>query len=72
MLHGGRATVSGRRSEASLYDFSLATYDTGDSFDQSAAKGFIEIYGLTSKLAAARDARFGNAEDLGQAGGIDA
>ena len=57
VLHGGRATVTGRRSDARLYDFNLATYDTGDTFDQSAAKGFIEIYGLSSKLAAARDVR---------------
>ncbi|HEY5553963.1 MAG TPA: argininosuccinate synthase, partial [Cellulomonas sp.] len=70
VLHGGRATVTGRRSDSSLYDFNLATYDTGDTFDQSAARGFIEIYGLTSKLSAARDVRFGNAEDLGHAGGI--
>ncbi|WP_225754200.1 argininosuccinate synthase [Actinotalea sp. Marseille-Q4924] len=65
VLHGGRATVTGRRSEASLYDFNLATYDTGDTFDQSHAKGFIEIYGLTAKLSAARDVRFGNGVDLG-------
>jgi argininosuccinate synthase len=69
-LHGGRATVTGRRSEASLYDFNLATYDTGDTFDQAAARGFIEIYGLSAKLAAARDERFGNAPDLGTQGGI--
>ena len=56
-LHGGRAVVTGRRSEESLYDFNLATYDTGDTFDQSQAKGFIELWGLPSKLAAARDAR---------------
>jgi argininosuccinate synthase len=56
-LHGGRAVVTGRRSEQSLYDFNLATYDTGDTFDQSLAKGFIELWGLPSKLAAARDAR---------------
>ena len=65
VLHGGRATVSGRRSDASLYDFNLATYDTGDTFDQSNAKGFIEIYGLTAKLSAARDVKFGNGVDLG-------
>ncbi|MEU0053703.1 argininosuccinate synthase [Streptomyces sp. NPDC006184] len=53
-LHGGRAVVTGRRSEASLYDFDLATYDTGDTFDQSAAKGFIDIYSLSSKIAAKR------------------
>ncbi|WP_024288665.1 argininosuccinate synthase [Cellulomonas sp. KRMCY2] len=65
VLHGGRAVVTGRRSESSLYDFNLATYDTGDTFDQSHAKGFIEIYGLTAKLSAARDVKFGNGVDLG-------
>ncbi|MCC3774937.1 argininosuccinate synthase [Streptomyces sp. UNOB3_S3] len=54
-LHGGRAVVTGRRSETSLYDFNLATYDTGDTFDQSMSKGFIEIFGLSSKIAAKRD-----------------
>ena len=59
VLHGGRATVNGRRSESSLYDFNLATYETGDTFDQSSSRGFIDIYGLQSKLAAARDVRLG-------------
>ncbi|MGW1989136.1 argininosuccinate synthase [Embleya sp. NPDC001921] len=54
-LHGGRAVVTGRRSDQSLYDFNLATYDTGDTFDQSQAKGFIELFGLSSKIAARRD-----------------
>ncbi|WP_200302864.1 argininosuccinate synthase [Streptomyces adelaidensis] len=54
-LHGGRAVVTGRRSASSLYDFNLATYDTGDTFDQAAAKGFIDIYSLSSKIAAQRD-----------------
>ncbi|MEU1687980.1 argininosuccinate synthase [Micromonospora sp. NPDC005707] len=58
-LHGGRATVTGRRSEASLYDFGMATYDTGDTFDQSLAKGFVQLWGLPSRMAAARDARLG-------------
>ncbi len=58
-LHGGRAVVTGRRSDASLYDFHLATYDAGDSFDQSLAKGFVDLWGLPSKLAAVRDARLG-------------
>jgi argininosuccinate synthase len=58
-LSGGRATVTGRRSQASLYDFSLATYDEGDMFDQSLAKGFVDLWGLPSRLAAARDARLG-------------
>jgi argininosuccinate synthase len=58
-LHGGRAVVTGRRSEASLYDFGLATYDSGDTFDQSLAKGFVDLWGLPSRMAAARDARAG-------------
>ena len=53
--HGGRAVVNGRRSERSLYDFNLATYDAGDSFDQSLAKGFVQLWGLPSKIAARRD-----------------
>ncbi|MFJ3221629.1 argininosuccinate synthase [Kitasatospora sp. NPDC086801] len=55
VLHGGRAVVNGRKSDQSLYDFDLATYDTGDTFDQSMSKGFIEIFGMSSKLAARRD-----------------
>ncbi|MFJ5231539.1 argininosuccinate synthase [Kitasatospora sp. NPDC088391] len=55
VLHGGRAVVNGRKSDQSLYDFNLATYDTGDTFDQSMSKGFIEIFGMSSKIAARRD-----------------
>jgi argininosuccinate synthase len=57
VLHNGTATVTGRRSEASLYDFNLATYDAGDTFDQSLAKGFVELWGMPSKIAASRDLR---------------
>ena len=59
VLHGGRATVVGRRSEQSLYDFGLATYDSGDTFDQSRAKGFIDLWALPSTIAAERDLRHG-------------
>jgi len=55
-LQGGRAVVTGQKSDQSLYDFSLATYDTGDTFDQSLSKGFIEIWSLPSKISARRDA----------------
>ncbi len=54
-LQGGRAVVTGRRSPAALYDYSLATYDSGDSFDQQLAKGFIELFGLPAKISADRD-----------------
>ena len=60
-LHGGRAVVTGRRSEAALYDYSLATYDTGDLFDQSLAKGFVELWGLPTKIAAIRDRKVAQA-----------
>jgi len=57
VLHGGVANVTGRRSPESLYDFNMATYDTGDTFDQSLAKGFVQLWGLPSRMAAARDLR---------------
>jgi len=56
-LHAGRAWVTGRRSAESLYDYNLATYDSEDVFDQSLAKGFIDLWGLPSKIASRRDPR---------------
>ena len=50
VLHGGHIAVNGRRSAESLYDFNLATYDEGDTFDQSSAKGFVHVHGLSSKI----------------------
>lgn len=55
VLHGGSVIVNGRRSAESLYDFNLATYDEGDTFDQTAARGFVQIHGLSSKISARRD-----------------
>ena len=54
-IHAGQAVVTGRKSDQSLYDFDLATYDTGDQFDQSHAKGFIELWALPGKIAAKRN-----------------
>lgn len=45
-LEGGTARVVGRTSSESIYDQALATYDKGDAFDHSAAKGFVELWGL--------------------------
>lgn len=56
-MHAGRCWVTGRRSEASLYDFDMATYDEGDTFDQSLAKGFVDLWGLPSRIASARNLR---------------
>ena len=54
-LHQGRAVVTGRKSAESLYDFSLATYDTGNTFNQDSARGFIDIWSLPSRISARRD-----------------
>jgi argininosuccinate synthase len=51
-LQRGSATVVGRRSPYSLYRHDLATYDEGDIFDQSAAVGFIHLWGLPARTQA--------------------
>ncbi len=51
-LHKGMATIVGRKSPKSLYDYSLATYDSADQFDRSAAPGFIHIWGLPVRVQA--------------------
>jgi argininosuccinate synthase len=49
-LSPGACTVVGRRSHASLYDLSLATYGGGDAFDQRLAEGFVTLWGLPLKV----------------------
>ncbi len=51
-LARGRATVVGRKAPESLYDHALATYDKGDTYDQAAAVGFINIWGLQTRVQA--------------------
>jgi len=51
-LFKGSCSVVGRKSPYSLYSYGLATYDKGDVFDQSAAAGFIHIWGLPVKTQA--------------------
>ena len=41
-----QCSIVGRKSENSLYDHALATYDSGDQFDHNAALGFIKLWGL--------------------------
>ena len=38
--------VTGRRSEHSLYDYELATYDAEDSFRHEDSAGFVRLWGL--------------------------
>ncbi|KXZ13693.1 argininosuccinate synthase [Bacillus nakamurai] len=49
-LFKGHAIVEGRKSEFSLYDEKLATYTKDDAFDHHAAIGFIELWGLPTKV----------------------
>lgn len=49
-FYKGNCTVVGRKSDYSLYTYELATYDAGDEFDHKAAKGFIDLHGLTCKV----------------------
>jgi argininosuccinate synthase len=50
-MEKGSLRVVGRESEYSLYRNDLATYATGSTFDQSLAKGFVELWGLQSVIA---------------------
>jgi len=47
-LFKGSSVVVGRKSEDSLYQHGLATYDRGDTFDHAAAVGFIRLWGLSA------------------------
>ena len=51
-LYKGSARVVGRSSDYSIYDLGLATYGRGSKFDQKNAVGFIELWGLQSRVAA--------------------
>lgn len=51
-LQAGAAVVVARKADESLYDRGLATYDRGDTYDQSAAVGFINIWGLQTRTQA--------------------
>nr|WP_274705050.1 argininosuccinate synthase [Dethiosulfovibrio faecalis] len=48
-LFKGMATVTGLKSLSSVYSHDLATYSEEDSFDHSAAVGFIKVWGLPLK-----------------------
>lgn len=54
-LYKSQAIVAGRKSQNSLYDRSLATYETGDSFRHDSAVGFIDIWGLPLRVWAQQE-----------------
>ncbi len=45
-LEPGSCEVEGRRSDSSLYDYGLATYDAEDSFRHEDSAGFVRLWGL--------------------------
>jgi len=47
----GGMRIVGSKSEESLYQHKLSTYDHTSTFDQNAAVGFIELWGLPSRVA---------------------
>ena len=49
-LFKGSAYVVGRKSNHALYDLKLATYDKGHTFNQASSPGFIDLWGLHSKI----------------------
>ena len=51
-LYRGGLQVVGRKAPESLYRLELATYGSGDAFDQGAAKGFIHLWGLPLRTQA--------------------
>ena len=58
-LYKGNAMVIARQSPYSTYDYEVATYEAVSTFDQSLAKGFVELWGfptvLSSKLRFRRE-----------------
>jgi argininosuccinate synthase len=49
-LYKGSMLVIGRSSPYSLYDKNLANYNIKTSFNQSYSKGFIELWGLQTRM----------------------
>ena len=71
-LFKGSCRAVGRRSPKSLYQMSLATYGRDDQFDQSAAVGFIQLWGLPLRTQARIQLTGGSGDDplrLGQPSG---
>jgi len=50
-LYKGSCRVVGRKSQNSLYNVKLATYTSSSNFNQRSAEGFIELWGLQSRMA---------------------
>ena len=69
-LYRGSSSVVGRKSPAQLYQLSLATYGKGDAFDQSAAAGFIKLWGMGVRTASEVQGRLHERELGNLLGGV--
>ena len=49
-LFKGSCVVVGRQSPYSLYDYGLASYGEADTFDRTAARGFMYLHGLPTTV----------------------
>lgn len=54
-LYKGNCIVSGRKSDFSLYDTKLASFEKEDVYNQKDAEGFINLFGLPLKVQALRN-----------------
>ena len=66
-LHKGTMRVVGRKSENALYQHKLSTYDKSSTYDQMAAVGFIDIWGMASRVASQKASDKGGAKKVAPA-----
>ncbi|MGF6907683.1 argininosuccinate synthase [Fusobacterium sp. PH5-44] len=56
-LYKGNIIKEGTTSPFSLYDEDIASFTTGELYDHHDAEGFINLYGLSTKVRALKEAR---------------
>jgi argininosuccinate synthase len=49
-LYKGNATVAGRKSDCSLYDPEVATFEEDEVYNQADAEGFIKLNALRLRI----------------------
>lgn len=57
-LYKGNITVVGRESKYSLYDNDLATFEKSETYNQSDATGFINLFTLPMRVSSSRDRKY--------------
>ena len=64
-LEPGQCFVAGRRAQAALYDYELATYEADDAFRHEDAAGFVRLWGLSLETWSRRQGPPGEASPDG-------